>query len=236
MGRYAEAQGYLEESLGIAREIGDKQMIARALQPLGLASLGQGDLTTARGHFEEALALARELGDKRELAAALNALAQLHRAAGELDSAEPLYKNVLALARELGDRESIAIALLNLAMASIARGFADRVGGMLLEVSAIVNEIGSKPLGQSVLEVCAGLGALRGEWNRAARFYGATEAQTERTGLRRDPADEAFLAPLIAKARDALGSTVFAAVEANGRSLNYEEAVLEARTWLKNCS
>jgi len=236
MGRYAEAEGYLEESLAIAREIGDRQMIEKVLQPLGLASHGQGNADKARGHFEEALALARELGNRRELAAAQNALAQLHRAEGELDAAEPLYQGALAFARELGDRESIAIALLNLVMVSIARGNGDRVRPMLLEVSAIVDEIGSQPLGQSVLEVCAGLGAHQSEWERAARLYGAVEAQTERTGLHRDPTDDAFLAPLISRARDAMGAAAFAAAEAAGRTQGYENATLEARAWLEKGS
>ena len=43
MGRYAEAQRYLEETLAIAREIGDRERVAAVLQPLGLACLGQGD-------------------------------------------------------------------------------------------------------------------------------------------------------------------------------------------------
>jgi predicted ATPase/class 3 adenylate cyclase len=234
MGRYHEAEAYLEESLAVARAIGDKQMAARALQPLGLALLGQGNLTAARGHFEEGLALARQLENKRELAAALNALAQLNRAEGELDAAEPLYQDVLALAREMRDRESIAIALLNLGMVSISRGVMDRGREMLLEVCVIVEETGSKPLGQSVLDVCAGLGALCKEWERVARFYGAAEGQTGRTGLHRDPTDEMFLVPLIARAREALGSAVFAVAETAGHALNYEEAIVEARTWLKN--
>ena len=232
MGRYAEAQTYLEESLAIARELGNRQMVARVLQPLGLASLGQGNLPAARAYSEEALALARELGNQRELAAALNALAQLHRAEGELDKAEPLYRNVLALARELGDRESIAIALLNLAMVSIARGFGDPIRAMMREVSSIVDEIGSEPLAQSVLEVCAGLAAFGAEWERAALFYGAVEAQSDRTGLHRDPADQAFLAPLIARANQALGPAAFAAAESAGRVLPYQKATLEARAWL----
>ena len=122
MGRYREAQVHLAESLAIAREIGDTRMIARVLQPLGMASLGQGDVAAARGYLQEALALARKLGDKRELAGAINALAQLHRIQGDLETAEPLYDQVVALARELGDREIIAIGLLNLAMASLGRG------------------------------------------------------------------------------------------------------------------
>ena len=103
---------------------------------------------------------------------------------------------------------------------------------MLLEVLAIVEEIGSITAGQSVLEVSAGLGSLTGDHVAAARFFGTAEAQTARTGLHRDPTDEAFLAPLIAKAREALGDAPFAAAEAAGRALSYEEALVEARGWL----
>jgi hypothetical protein len=104
---------------------------------------------------------------------------------------------------------------------------------MLLEASAIVDEIGSRPLGQSVLEVGAGLSAFDREWARAARLFGAVEAQAEETGLHRDPADEAFLAPLIDRARQALGSAAFTAAEAAGRALGYENATAEARAWLE---
>jgi predicted ATPase/class 3 adenylate cyclase len=234
MGRYADARGYLEESLAIAREIGDQRMVAAVLQPLGIATLGQGDMAASRRHLDEALALARTLGNKRELLAAVNALAQLLRVEGNLDAAEPLYENVLVLARELGDRESIAIGLLNLAMVAIGRGSCDRAKHMLLEVMAIAEEIGSKPAGQSVLEVSAGLGALLQQWERAARLFGIAEAQTEQTGLHRDPADDAFLVPLMAKAREALGAAGFAAAELDGRALSYEKALLEAREWLEN--
>lgn len=233
MGNYREAQSYLVESLDIAREISDKTMVAKVLQPLGLALQGLGDLVTARGYLEEALALAEKAGDKREIAGASNALAQLHRMQGHLDMSEPLYNNVVSLARELADGDLIAIGLLNLAMVAIGRESSDRVEQMLLEVLGIAEEIGSKPAGQSVLEVSAGLAALRGEWERVARLYGAAEAQTGHTGLHRDPADEAFLSPLITKAQTALGANQFATAESGGRALSYEQAMVEVRTWLE---
>ena len=236
MGRYGDAQEYLEESLALARELGDKKRVAAVLQPLTMASLGQGDLATARRHVREALVLARELGNKRGIAAALNAVAQVHRVEGDLDTAEPLYEQVLALARELGDREIIAIALLNLAMVSIGRGLGDRAQAMLLDVLSIAEEIGSKPAGQSALEVSAGLAALIAQWEHAAVLFGAAEAQTEATGIHRDPGDESFLAPLIAKAGDALGAPAFASAEAAGRALSYEEAIGQTRAWLNSRS
>jgi predicted ATPase/class 3 adenylate cyclase len=233
MGRYREASGHLEECLSIARGLGNKVMVAAALQPLGLASLGLGDTLSARVHFEEAYALAQELKDGRQVAAALNALGQLDRLQGKLDSAESRYQDELRIARDGADSEITAAALLNLAMVSIGRGSVQNVRAMLLEVLEIAEESGFKPAGQSALEVCAGLSAARGDWERAARFFGAAEMQITETGLQRDPADEAFLAPLIGKARDALGASAFASAENAGHNLSYEAALVGARNWLK---
>ena len=232
MGRYAEAQQYLEESLAVAREIGDHRRVAVVLQPLGMAYHGQGDLKTARRYLEEALASAHSLGEPRELAAATNALAQLHRVEGSLDEAESLYLKALALARDLGDRETTAVGLLNLAIVAIGRAQAARAALMLIDVLAIAREIGSRYAGQSLLEVTAGLAALRAEWKHAARFYGAAEAQAGHTGIHRDPSDAAFLEPLVAKMRAALGPEAFAAAERGGRALSYDAALEEAGAWL----
>ena len=232
MGRYEEAQQYLEESLAIARELGDRRRIAGALLPLGWAHLGQGHVTTALGCMDEALAAAKQLGEPREIAAATIAVAQLRRVQGELDAAEELYEKGLALARELDDRESIAIALLNIAMVAIARRDDGRACQTLLAVLAILEEIGSRYVGQSVLEVSAGLAVLRGQWERASYFYGAAEALALETGLQRDPADEAFLAPLMARAQTALDAPAFAAAAARGRADAYERIISEARAWM----
>jgi tetratricopeptide (TPR) repeat protein len=232
MGRYDDAKGYLEESLSIAREIGDKGRAAMVLEELGTVATGQGDPVTARSYFEQALLLAEEHGNPRTLAAANNALAQLCRMEGDLDTSEKLYEKMLTLSRRIEDRESIAVGLLNLSMVSIGRGLGDRARIMLLEALSIAGEIGSKPAGQSALEVSAGLGALRKEWERAARLFGAAEAQIAQTGLQRDPADEVFLGPLIVQVRSALGNDVFDKAATAGRALGYEEAMAEARAWL----
>jgi predicted ATPase/class 3 adenylate cyclase len=231
-GRYEEAQRYLYESLAIARGHDDRRMIASVRNYLALAALGQGDRGAAQGHCEEALALARELGNQREIAVASNALAQLHRMDGNLDHAEPLYEQVVALAHELRDREFAAIGILGLAMVAIGRRAERRAIDLLREVLAIAAETGSTPAMQSAVEVCAGLAALRQEWERATRLYGAAEAQTQRSGIRRDPADEAFVQPLLAQARSALVEARFTQAEAAGRALPFEEAIAEVRAWL----
>jgi predicted ATPase/class 3 adenylate cyclase len=231
-GRYDEAQRYLYESLEIARHHDDRRMIAAVQNYLALAALGQGNRTAARIHCKEALDLARELGNKREIAGATNALAQLNRLDGKLDEAAPLYEQVVALAHELRDREFAAIGILGLAMVAISRGAVGRARNLLREVLTIAAETDSKPAGQCALDVSAGLAALQKEWERSARLYGAAEAQTLRTGIRRDPADEAFLQPLLDRARTALDEPRFKLAESSGRALPFEEAIAEVRTWL----
>ena len=232
-GKYGEGRKFLEESVGIARAIGEEARVADALQPLGLACLAEGDFVSARKHLEDALALIRRLGDKRNIAGALNALAQLNRAEGNPEAAEPLYEDALALFREVGDHESVTVALLNLAMTWIALGDRDHARVACLEALEIVEETGSRRTGQSVLEVAAGLAAACRDWRRAAQCYGAAEAWEAQSNLRRSPADEAFLRPLIDETRRALGEKEFAAEEQAGRAAPQDEIVERTRAWLE---
>ena len=50
----------------------------------------------------------------------------------------------------------------------------------------------------------------------------------------RDPADEAFLAPLMARARDSLGGDAYREAETEGRAAGPERGLGEARIWLES--
>ena len=232
LGRYAEALPYLEQSLALAREIGDDSRIAAVLQPLGRAHSGLASLGEARACLESALALAEKIGNKREIAAALSALAQVHFMEGSLETAQPLNRRAHALACEVGDHEGTAFVLLNLAMLATVRSEFGATREMLVEVLAIVDRIGSKTGGQSLIDVAAGLAAAQGQWNRAARWFGAAEVQSQLSGLHREPADQAFVAARVATVRDALGAESFTAANLAGSALDYVEAIDEVRSWL----
>jgi hypothetical protein len=97
----------------------------------------------------------------------------------------------------------------------------------------IAAELKSKPIEQTVLEVCAGLAATYEDWSRAAEFFGMAEERRAETGAPRDLADEAFLAPLMNRARRVLAQNMFAEAEARGRNAASTQAVALARTWLE---
>jgi tetratricopeptide (TPR) repeat protein len=174
MGRYAEAQHYLQQSLSMAKTFGDRRMEAAVLSNLALAALGQGDRATARRHCEEALELAHKSGNKRQIASSSNALAQVHRLNGDLDAAEPLYQQCRT-GRELGDSEVVAVGLLNLAMVAMARGRAGALGSCCSK-SLRLRRDRLRDHDQSALEAAAGLAAVRGEWEHAALLRGRRRA------------------------------------------------------------
>jgi predicted ATPase/class 3 adenylate cyclase len=232
MGRYAQARQYLTETLDHARQLGDVAAIPALLQSLGMAAQGEGDRSGARRYLEEALGIARQGRDKRRIAAAMNALAQLELAAGNMPAAASLLEDVVQLSTEASDVETIAIGLLNLAIVSISRNAPQEACVLLRRILPIAATLRSMRIEQSLLEVCAGLAAANDDLRRAARFYGASECQAGKMGLRRNPADEAFLAPLVQRARQHLGETRFEEEARAGAQLPAPEVVEEVRAWL----
>ncbi len=233
MGRHAQAQGYLEESLALMRAQGDEARVAAVLQPLGMAAIGQGDTTRARDCFAEAVRLTRGLGDPRRLAAALNAMAQLLRMTGDLDAAEPLYAETLRLARALEHRESMAVSLLNLAMVTLGRQRTDGVPALIAEALQIGVVADFKSVALGVLDASIGLATLEGDALLAARLHGAAQALLRQTGLQRDAADAAFLSPLLTSARQQINAASWLAAEAAGQAASTEPVLDELLAWLK---
>ncbi len=231
MGRKDESLRYLDESLAIARELGDRERVEMVLQPLAMLKLARGENEAAQAHLEEALELARDMGMKREVAAALSGLVQVHRVRGAFDSAVVLCDESLSLARELGDTESIAVNLLNRAMVSLQQRMPGPVAAMLSEALDLIVQVEALTVGQSLLEAAAGLAAARSDWSRSARYFGAAEALAGRTGLRRDPADEGFIQTVVAAGREALGTEAFTRADTEGRALDYGDAMAELRVW-----
>lgn len=74
----ATALPYLEQSLAISQEIGDRAKEGAALNNIGQIYYMQGDYATALRYLEQSLAIYRMIGDKASEAAILSNIAQLH--------------------------------------------------------------------------------------------------------------------------------------------------------------
>jgi predicted ATPase len=100
------AQAYLEQSLNLARQAGDKRGIAVALRAIGSAMIMHGDVPEGIRLLTEAVALSRELGDLRQTAFLLAYLACAVGQQGDVARGAEMAAESEALLRSLGDRHS----------------------------------------------------------------------------------------------------------------------------------
>ncbi|WP_214104475.1 helix-turn-helix domain-containing protein [Acrocarpospora catenulata] len=94
-----------------ARAAGADDVLAVALNSLGIAHVDQGDFASAVGHYEEALRLFRHLGDEHGQTSALSNLAWASFYLGDYESALRELQLALASYRKLGNLRNAAITL-----------------------------------------------------------------------------------------------------------------------------
>jgi tetratricopeptide (TPR) repeat protein len=101
LGRYQEAQGYLEQALAIRKKsLGpDHPDVATSLNNLAALYHSQGQYAKAEPLYQQALAIwKKSLGpDHPNVARSLNNLAALYDSQGQYAKAEPLYQQSLAI-------------------------------------------------------------------------------------------------------------------------------------------
>ncbi len=136
------AEPLLEQSLDLARGLGDNSRAARSLNVLGLLAFFRNDVPRARSLFEESAKLAREADDGWCLADALGTLSSIYSLQGDVDEAEAVGTEGLAIARRSGDSQGIRMALFGLALTATRRGDLDAARALGEEGLAVCREIG----------------------------------------------------------------------------------------------
>jgi predicted ATPase/DNA-binding CsgD family transcriptional regulator len=132
---------YIEESLSIYRELGDKRGLALLLSGLGVVLFAQKDVITARTRLEESLALAREVGDRWVLAYSLQNLGDAMYRSGDFKSARGFLQESVALYRELQDQQSLSRRLLELGRVS----HVVEAEALAQESLVLARELGNRP-------------------------------------------------------------------------------------------
>ena len=133
-----------KRSLEIARRVGDKLMMARALNNLGTVLDQQGDVKQALPFHEESLQIRRELGDRPGMALVMSNLALVVERQGDYARANSLCEESIDMAREAGDSTNLASYIYNRGRIAYRLGDLDRAEDALLESLALSREVGFK--------------------------------------------------------------------------------------------
>jgi tetratricopeptide (TPR) repeat protein len=231
-----EALSLYEESLAIRREIGQPWGIAVALNCVGGMALHRGEVETAQELVEESLVLGRAVGAKRAVTWALGILTRIAEQHEDWEACREYLEERLALSREMGDRPDTARTLRDLGNVALHMADPETAHSCFSESLALSWQQADQQDMARALEGLTNVAVGRGEWQQAAQWLGAADAQRESAGDRGRSEDGAV--PLsAAEVRAALGEAAFEAAWAAGRSRPIEEVVAAAlsRPALRRC-
>lgn len=231
-GQMGKVIGPLDEAYSIAREHGDHETAVYCLDKLTLTHAWLGDTVRAQEASAEQLVIANLTGNPRLIGFALTALGHACRARDDFDAALDAFEKALSLFESGQDFNNIHNALLHVARASIASGKFDRARETLARAIRLVGEMGTSYRGHFALDACARLAAAQGDFLRAARLQGASDAAMEKVGGKRSWFDDSKLALLRDTAMIALGDDAYSANYAAGRDMDVELALDEAMALL----
>jgi predicted ATPase len=170
-GNLERARLLLEEGITLARTVGDRQLLPRALRGLGWVLGFLGDWAAARPLAEEALAVSREVGYKREIAYALSSVAMARVGEGAPEGIEPLLVESLAVARESGDVNVTCGALFGLSWVSHRRGELSRARTLLDEALTLTRQADNRTEIYDALLWRGDLAAAEQDWAGAIDRY-----------------------------------------------------------------
>lgn len=251
---FKRASAWLEESVRLYQELGDREGEAAVLNRLGIATLDAGRYTEAMAWFERCLALRREAGNSRGMAGSLTNMGVVALHLGEYAQANSWLADALACFREVGDISAsgeiatptvgIANVLANLGAVTYYLGDYDRADALLRQCLALFRQLGFGGGVAISLYFLGNVARERGDVGHAVALYRESldlfHAYPNRQGIVQCLEDMGRLALLCGDAEhaarlwgavEALRSAIPSLLRLQGERVRYERdvAALQAR-------
>jgi tetratricopeptide (TPR) repeat protein len=206
-GRFDDSLKLLDESVDLARSIGELRVLPTALSYASMAALERGDAAEALRFCDEGAAVALKVHNKHSYASVLNARGQVLRFVHDLSAAREPLERSRRLLMELGDEQGAANPLLNLAMVDIEEG--DRVAAQekLSAAIGVWERLETTALLQTLLDACGVFALSQGRSVLGSKLIAVSDSLYTSNGSRRDPADRLFVGKMLARYSVDLGST-----------------------------
>ncbi len=225
-GDYRRARTLHDESLEIARSVGDLRAVGQSLSDLGGVAIAEDDTERAYALYSESAATLREAGHDVRLGTVLGNLAVIHLTRGDAQEARALAREALALQERTGDKEGRVFTYLVLARTATQEGQIAEAADGLRRALALIDELDYREVHGYWLLHCAGLASARGDHRQAARLLGAADADLARVRVARLPADDRRTREAIETAAiGRLGSDAFLEAFAEGGRVTDEQAL-----------
>jgi len=144
LGDNEQAIKYLEKSLVLSKEIGDKRGIAESMLRLGNVTNSLGDFELAKNYYEESLDNYKKIDSKSGIAAISLSLGNVALNQGDYGMAKKYNEESLFIFKEIGHKYGIALSIHNLRNVSLFLGDYELAKKYLEEGLDLLKEIGNK--------------------------------------------------------------------------------------------
>jgi predicted ATPase/class 3 adenylate cyclase len=232
-GDYATARQSYEESLAIAREIGDQRSTAEALFNLAYLDYRDGDFGAVDRHAGEARDLYQSLGDRAGAARAGNFIGLSMFRSGDYEGALRNTREARQIVMDLGKRFEAADMGGILAL-SLSR-LGDHAGAyrVLVDTLDMFVTVGNLPSIAPILDLASVVELEHGDVERALRLIGASDAIRERAGGGLSSLDILRLENPRTSALRTVPAEEVERLTAEGRAMSFEQALAYARQGLR---
>jgi non-specific serine/threonine protein kinase len=214
----------IQESLTLARALGDKKRTAMALMEMGVVERDR-TYNAAIQFFMESLAIFQELNEELWICRTSFLLAETYMTNRDLEKAKPLWKQGLDLSRKAHDKFHMAWGLEGLGNAERLEERFDSARQFYMESLPLKVSVMDKMGITYSLESFAQLAAVQKQFKRAAILWGAAETLGETLNILLIPSKESLYTSLISDTRTQLGEVSFHAAWAKGKAMKMQEAI-----------
>jgi predicted ATPase/class 3 adenylate cyclase len=139
------SQGYVEESLRLAREAGLRSQEAQSSEILGFIAIHRKDFDGARSHFRESMRVYQEIGATFNVILEKSNLAHLERKLGNYADALEYYRETIIAFRDIGQTGAVLHQLECFGFIAVAQNQDERAL-KLFAASSALREQGSRPM------------------------------------------------------------------------------------------
>ena len=181
-GENNSALSYIQSSLNIFEEIGNREQILKLTNNIGMIYWLKGELDQALEYLQKSLFISEKVGNKRNLAALLSNIGMIHRNRGNLDAALSYFEKGLKIYEELKSKSELATFYNNIGVLFQIKGELDEASKYYQKSLMIAEELGDK------LEIATSLGNIgdlyqyQGDSKRAISNYEKSLALYEEIG------------------------------------------------------
>jgi ATP/maltotriose-dependent transcriptional regulator MalT len=167
LGQLVEAQSALAKTEAQAKQVGDLQTYAAALNDLSDVFRMRGDLHAFQGYIARAVAAAERLGDLAITAFATANHGDAAYLLGDWITARLRYERAMRIARDLGDSWATAYPLLALGRLDLAQGNIAEALGLLYEAQSLAQQSDDQQALRNIQPILAEHDLLRGAAEKA---------------------------------------------------------------------